>query len=144
MSITGGVQAPRVRLHSETDMSEVDKLSWLVLGRAPDGLGQNDLLLLQTAALALLAGEGESQTDQVIRGLGLDEISVRQTDGEVRDTVITVGKQLTRRWFVAYERGVNAASGNWQLIYRVARRITVRVQSGDDSALDVIWVWRID
>jgi translocation and assembly module TamB len=144
VAITGGVQAPRVRLHSETDMSEVDKLSWLVLGRAPDGLGQNDLLLLQTAALALLAGEGESQTDQVIRGLGLDEFSVRQTDGEVRDTVITVGKQLTRRWFVAYERGVNAASGNWQLIYRVARRITVRVQSGEDSALDVIWVWRID
>ena len=29
------------------------------------------------------------------------------------------------------------------LTYRIAQRITVRAQSGEDNALDVIWVWRL-
>jgi translocation and assembly module TamB len=144
VAISGNVQSPQVRLYSESAMTDIDKLSWLVLGRAPDGLGGNDMLLLQTAALGLLAGEGQSQTDAVIRSLGLDQFSVRQTDGDVRDTVITVGKQISRRWYVGYERGINATTGSWQVTYRAARRITIRAQSGEDSALDVIWTWRVD
>ena len=51
-------QAPRVRLFSEPEMSELDKLSGWCSGRAPDGLARADTALLQRAALALLAGEG--------------------------------------------------------------------------------------
>jgi translocation and assembly module TamB len=140
--IAGQAQAPRVRLYAEPDMSETDKLSWLVLGRAPDGLGRSDTALLQRAAVALLSGEGEAPTDALLKSLGIDEISLRQGDGEVRETVITLGKQLSRRWYVGYERGVNAASGTWQLIYRIAQRFTLRAQSGLENSLDVIWVWR--
>jgi translocation and assembly module TamB len=55
---------------------------------------------------------------------------------------VSLGKQLSRRWYVGYERGVNATTGTWQLIYRLAQRVTVRAQSGSDSALDAIWTWR--
>jgi translocation and assembly module TamB len=123
-------------------MSETDKLSWLVLGRGPDGLGRTDTALLQGAAMALLSGEGEGPTDKVLKALGIDDLSVRQTDGDVRDTVISLGKQLNRRWYVGYERGVNATSGSWQVIYRIAQRFTLRAQSGEDNSLDVIWTWR--
>ena len=142
VSVAGTAQNPRVRLYSEPDMSDTDKLSWLVLGRAPDGLGRADTALLQRAALALLAGEGPGPTDALLRRLGLDELSLRQTDGEVRETVITLGKQLSQRWYVGYERGVNATTGTWQLIYRVAQRFTLRAQSGLEDSLDVIWTWR--
>jgi translocation and assembly module TamB len=37
---------------------------------------------------------------------------------------------------------VNETTGNWQLIYRIAQRLTVRAQGGEDNALDVIWTWR--
>jgi translocation and assembly module TamB len=141
--IAGPAQSPRVRLYAEPEMSDTDKLSWLVLGRAPDGLGRSDTALLQRAAVALLSGEGEAPTDALLKSLGIDEISLRQGDGEVRETVITLGKQLSRRWYVGYERGVNAASGTWQLIYRIAQRFTLRAQSGLENSLDVIWVWRV-
>ncbi len=141
--IAGQAQSPRVRLYAEPDMSDTDKLSWLVLGRAPDGLGRSDTALLQRAAVALLSGEGEAPTDTLLKNLGIDEISLRQGDGEVRETVITLGKQLSRRWYVGYERGVNAAAGTWQLIYRIAQRFTLRAQSGLENSLDVIWVWRV-
>ena len=47
-----------------------------------------------------------------------------------------------RNWYVGYERGINATTGTWQLIYRVAQRLTLRAQAGEDSALDAIWTWR--
>ena len=119
----------------------MDKLSWLVLGRASEGLGRADTALLQRAALALLAGEG-SGGDPFMRAIGLDDLSVRQSDGEVRETIVSLGKQLSRRWYVGYERGLNATTGSWQLIYRIAQRFTLRAQSGEDNSLDLIWSWR--
>jgi translocation and assembly module TamB len=142
VAVTGTALAPRVRLVSEPEMSETEKLSWLVLGRAPDGLGRADTALLQRAALALLAGEGETPTDAVLRAIGLDDLSVRQSEGDVRETVVSLGKQLGRRWYVGYERSVNATTGTWQLVYRVAQRFTLRAQSGLENSLDLIWTWR--
>jgi translocation and assembly module TamB len=140
VAVTGPAQNPRVRLYSEPDMTDVDKLSWLMLGRPTDGLGGTDVALLQRAALALIQGE-KAQGGTTI--LGLDTLSVRQTtDGDVHDTVVTMGKQLSQRWYVGYERGLNATTGTWQLIYRIAQRFTVRAQSGDDNSLDMIWTWR--
>ena len=143
VAITGNVRTPRIRLYSDPEMSDTDKLSWLLLGRAPDGLGRADTALLQRAALALLAGEGEAPTDTLMRNLGIDEVSLRQGDGEARDTVISLGKQLSRRWYVGYERSVNATTGTWQLIYRIAQRFTLRMQSGMEDSIDVIWVYRL-
>ncbi|MEP6875593.1 MAG: translocation/assembly module TamB domain-containing protein [Burkholderiales bacterium] len=142
VAVSGLATNPRIRLFSEPELSELDKLSWLVMGRASDGLGRTDTALVQRAALALLAGEGGGVTDQLTKAIGLDDIGVRQTDGEVRETVISLGKQLSRRWYVGYERGLNATTGNFQLIYRIAQRFTLRAQSGQDSSLDLIWTWR--
>jgi translocation and assembly module TamB len=144
VAVSGSALNPRVRLFSEPDTTEMDKLSWLVLGRASEGLGRTDTALLQQAALALLAGEGggPGMSDRVVKSLGLDDLSVRQSDGEVKETIVSLGKQISRRWYVGYERGLNATAGSWQLIYRIAQRFTLRAQSGADNSVDVIWTWR--
>jgi translocation and assembly module TamB len=144
VTITGTAQDPRVRLYSDPSMSETEKLSWLVLGRGPVGLGGADIGLLQTAASALLAGEGGSPKDSVLTAIGLDNLSVQQTDGDARETVVNVGKQISRNWYLGYERSLNATAGNWQVIYRLAQRFTLRAQAGQDNALDLIWSWRFD
>lgn len=143
VAITGSAQTPRVRLYSSPELPDTDKLSWLVLGRDPGGLDRADTALMQRAAMALLAGDEESTTDALIRNLGLDEFSVRQDEGGTGDTIVSLGKQLSQRWYVGYERGVNATTGTWQLIYRVAQRFTLRAQSGAENALDAIWIWRV-
>ncbi|MEZ5622958.1 MAG: translocation/assembly module TamB domain-containing protein [Burkholderiaceae bacterium] len=144
VAITGSAQSPRVRLHAVPDMSESDKLTWLVLGRDPATVGRADTALLQRAALALLAGEDAGPGDALMRRLGLDDFSIRDADDESGGAVVTLGKQLSDRWYVGYERAVNATAGNWQLVYRAARRFTLRLQSGLDNAIDAIWVWRIE
>ncbi|XVJ71291.1 MAG: hypothetical protein HEQ39_18090 [Rhizobacter sp.] len=155
VAVTGTTVTPRIRLFSEPEMSDIDKLSWLVLGRESGGLGGADTALLQRAALALLSGEEDSKTDQLLRNIGIDDLSLRQSTvagtnasgsansgGEVRETIVTLGKQLSRRWYVGYERSLNATAGNWQLIYRIAQRFTLRAQSGLENSLDLIWTWR--
>jgi translocation and assembly module TamB len=141
--VAGTALNPRIRLFSEPDMSDIDKLSWLVLGRASEGVGRADTALLQRAALALLSGEGPGVTDRLTHAIGLDEISVRQqSEGDVKETIVSLGKQISKRWYVGYERGLNATTGSWQLIYRIARRLTVRAQAGGDNSLDLIWTLR--
>ena len=142
VAVTGLLSSLHVRLFSEPEMPEMDKLSWLMLGRPSEGLGRNDTALVQRAALALLAGEDQSPTDQVLNQLGLTDFSVRQSDSETKETVVSLGRQLSQRWYVGYERSVNTTTGTWQLIYRVAQRFTVRAQSGADNSLDFIWQWR--
>lgn len=142
--VSGFARSPRIRLFSEPELSDTDKLSWLVLGRGPDSLGRADTALLQRAALALLSGEGEGGTDKLIRNIGLDEVSIKQTEGIAPETIIRLGKQISNRWYVGYERGLNATTGNWQLIYRAAQRFTLRAQSGLDNSLDLIWQWKWD
>jgi translocation and assembly module TamB len=149
VTIGGTALNPRVKLYSQPEMSDIDKLSWLMLGRASEGLGTSDSALLQRAAMALLAGDNPSVTDQVLHSIGIDDLSIRQSEGstgasggEVRDTFVSLGRQLSRRWYVGYERGLNATTGTWQLIYRVAQRFTGRAQSGLDNSLDMIWTWK--
>jgi translocation and assembly module TamB len=142
VNVTGTALNPRIRLFSEPEMPEIDKLSWLMLGRATEGLGRADTALLQRAAIALLSGEGEGKTTQLTKAIGLDDVSLRQTEGEVRETVISLGKQLSRRWYVGYERSLTTTAGTWQLIYRVAQRFTLRAQTGQETSLDAIWTWR--
>jgi translocation and assembly module TamB len=142
VSVVGPMANPRVRLFSEPDMSEMEKLSWLVLGRSSEGHGTADTALLQSAAIALLAGEDRMPSGPLMEQLGLTTFSMRQSDSETRETIVSIGRQLSQRWYVGYERSVNATTGTWQLIYRVARRVTVRAQSGVENALDVIWFWR--
>lgn len=142
VAITGSVVNPRVRLFSEPELSEVDKLSWLVMGRASDNLGRTESALMQRAALALVSGEGPGLSDRVTKALGLDELSLGQSEGDVKQTVLSLGKQLSDRWYLGYAQGLNATAGSFQLIYKAAQRFTLRAQSGEDNSLDLIWTWR--
>jgi len=155
VAITGTALAPHVQLTSDPDMTDSYKLSWLMLGRAPESASGADTALLQQAALALLAGEGEAPSDQVLKRLGLTDFSVGQktdTDTNTKQTVVSLGRQISRRVYVGYERSVTATTGNWQLIYRIAQRLTLRAQSGVDAAttttsssswsLDAIYAWK--
>ena len=126
-------------------MSDIDKLSWLITGHASEASDAATTALLQQAALGLLSGEGPGATDRVVRSLGFDQIGVRQgqtAGSDAKDTIVTLGKQISQRWYVGYERGLNATTGSWQLIYRVARRVSIRAQAGEDNAIDLHWTLR--
>jgi translocation and assembly module TamB len=143
VAVTGPLANLRVRLFSEPEMTQNEKLSWLLLGRASDGLGRSDAALLQRAAFALLAGDGDGGPGQITKAIGIDDVGIRQNDvGDTKETVVAVGKQVSRRVYVAYEQNLNTASGSFQVTYRIAQRFVMRLQSGLDRSIDLIGTWR--
>ena len=80
VQVTGTARAPRVQLVSQPPVSEGERLSWLVLGRAPSDATKADLGMLQAAAGALLArGDAMPLDRRIARTFGLDEVSFRGT-----------------------------------------------------------------
>ncbi|HEY0820236.1 MAG TPA: translocation/assembly module TamB domain-containing protein, partial [Rhizobacter sp.] len=142
VQVSGTLQNLRVKLFSVPEMSNNEKLSWLMLGRASDGLGKADTALVQRAAFALLAGEGDGGPGAITKAFGIDELGLRQTEGDTRETVVSVGKQLSKRVFVAYEQNLATSAGSFQVTYRIAQRFVMRLQSGLDRSIDLIGTWR--
>ncbi|HEV3007951.1 MAG TPA: translocation/assembly module TamB domain-containing protein [Burkholderiales bacterium] len=134
VQLTGTARAPSVNLVSQPPVPEGERLSWLVLGRAPSGATQADLGLLQAAAGALLAGGDSVPLDRrIARRFGLDEVSLRG-GGELTDRVVAVGKRLSDRLYISYEQGLGAVVTNLiKLDYALGRRWTLRAETGSSS-----------
>jgi translocation and assembly module TamB len=142
VQITGTALAPRVRLFAEPDLPEAEKLAWLVLGRAA-AAGGAESAVLQQAALALLGGNGKGLSGGLAEALGLDELSVRgastASDGSTSSAAVTLGKRLSRNFYVAYERSLAGTLGTFYIFYDLSRRFTLRAQTGEQSAVDLIF-----
>jgi translocation and assembly module TamB len=143
VAITGTAQDPQVKLFSTPEMSDLDKLSWLTMGRASAGLASDQSALLQRAALALVAGQrGGGGGEGIAKRLGLDELSIKRgSSGGLSDAVVGLGKQLSERFYVGYAQSLNATGGSWELVYKIAKKLTVRVQTGETTAVDLVWSW---
>ncbi len=142
VQISGTALAPRVRLYSESELSDAEKLSWLVLGRSAAS-GGAEAAVLQQAALALLGGNSKGLSGGLAEALGLDELSLRgaggTTDGSTSAAAVTLGKRVSRNFYMAYERSLAGTLGTFYIFYDLSRRFTLRAQTGQQNALDLIF-----
>ncbi|HWI36653.1 MAG TPA: translocation/assembly module TamB domain-containing protein [Burkholderiales bacterium] len=134
VQISGTVRAPRVQLVSQPPVSEGERLSWLVLGRAPTDATKADLGLLQAAAGALLSrGDSLPLDRRIARSFGLDEISFRGS-GQTQDSVVAVGKRFSDKLYLSYEQGIGTvASSLVKLDYALSRRWSARIETGTST-----------
>jgi translocation and assembly module TamB len=148
VQISGTALSPVVRLYAEPDLPEAEKLAWLVLGRSAAN-GGAEAAVLQQAALALLGGSGKGLSGSLSEALGLDELSMRgatsNADGSsATGASVTLGKRISREFYVAYERSLAGTLGTFYLFYDLSRRFTLRAQTGEQSAVDLIYTFRYD
>ena len=147
VQISGTALSPTVRLYADPDLPDAEKLAWLVLGRSAAN-GGAESAVLQQAALALLGGKGKSLSGGLADAFGLDELSVRSAnsnaDGSSTGAAVTLGKRLSRDIYVAYERSLAGTLGTFYIFYDLSRRFTLRAQTGEQSAIDLIFTLRYD
>ena len=158
--ITGDVRRPQVKLVSEPAVPEHEKLSWLILGRAPDA-GGSDMALLLPAAQALFGSTGGGMTDDIGSKLGFDTFTIGQGElnsmrrnatsrvvgggsridaGPMTESeVVTVGKQLTNDLSLSFEQSLGGAESLVKLTYRVSRELSLIARGGTDNALDLYY-----
>ncbi len=142
--ITGPASNPRAALYAESAMPDAEKLAWLILGREGSN-GGAEAAMLQQAAVALLGGSASG--GGLAQSVGLDELGYRSaetnSDGTVRESSISIGKRLSRRLYLSYERSLSGALGTMFVFYDISRRFTLRAQSNEESsAVDLIFTRR--
>lgn len=131
--VTGTLRAPQVRLYSEPPLPEAEKLSWVVLGR-PTAIGGSEGTSMQRAALGLLAGSAASS---LAGGIGVDEL-------QLGESTVSVGKRITDQLYVTYEAGLSGPASTLYIFYDITRRLTLRGESGEATAVDLIYTFDFD
>ncbi|KON82115.1 translocation/assembly module TamB domain-containing protein [Azoarcus sp. PA01] len=161
VAIVGSARRPQVRLVSEPNVPDPEKLSWLVLGRPPTAGGGADLGLLLPAAQALFGGPGGGITEQLSRSLGFDQFSIGQGElssvtrgatsrvvgegsvvtgeGTVSGQVLSVGKRLSSDLFLSFEQSLGGAESLVKLTYQLTRQVSVVARGGSDNSADVYY-----
>lgn len=146
VQITGTAQSPRVKLYSEPALSDAETLSWVVLGRASATSG-GESALLQQAALALIGhvSKGTSGGSLASR-FGLDELGFKGpgNGGDLRESAVTLGKRLSKDFYLTYERSLGGTFGTIFIFYDLTQRLTLRGQAGQTSGLDLIYTLKYD
>jgi translocation and assembly module TamB len=149
VQVRGSALAPTAKLVSTPNVSDSDKLSWLVLGHGMEGTTGNEADVLSAAAGALLGGKGGTGGVQskLANALGIDELGVRQGAGQasgLENTVVTVGKRISSRLYLSFEQGAATATSLMRLRYKLTPQITLQLQTGTNTALDVLYSWTFD
>lgn len=154
VEITGYAQAPKIRLVSEPYVPDTEKLSWLVLGRAPDQSG-SDAGILLGAVGAIFGNQSNNVGNNVKQSFGIDEFSVHSgTLGQSQNMnsriaplsssnqsgqVLSVGRQLTKQLRLSYEQALGTTGNLVKLTFKLTDRISVVGTSGSDAAVDVFY-----
>jgi translocation and assembly module TamB len=143
VEVTGTVRQPKVRLVSTPEVPDLEKLSWIALGRAPGG--KTDASLLISAASSIMGGQAGGVMEKISQTIGVDELSIRQSGIDpLMGQVGVVGKRLSDRAYISYEQGLTAVAGVTKLTYNLTPKITVVTRAGLDNAIDVLYTLRFD
>ncbi|MER3446267.1 MAG: hypothetical protein C4291_05220 [Candidatus Dadabacteria bacterium] len=105
VNVNGTVEKPNVKLSSDPPMDQTDIISYLAFGTSSDKIGAGQRTNLQSKAAeigALIAAD--KLKDIVGERFRLDVISITGGEKGLQDAQIEVGKYLTDRLHIAYER----------------------------------------
>jgi translocation and assembly module TamB len=147
VEVTGTVRLPRVRLVSEPNVPDEDKLSWLMFGYGAEsaGAGQQRQLggaALGGAALGLIGGKAGKG---IVSHFGIDEFSIGPSTAGLNDQqVVSMGKAITDQISVGYEQSLTSASNVVKLTWQFSRRWSLIAKGGSINGLSVLFNRRFD
>lgn len=160
VQISGTAQRPVVKLVSDPELPDAEKLAWLVLGHGSDQMGAGDATTLLSAAGGLLGNDSGNVVQQIRKTFGFDELGVRQgslgdtggrqqvsrvaggsvdTTGSTGQQIFSVGKRLSSNALLSYEQTLGRAEGIVKLTVNLSRQVAVIGRAGSDNALDIFY-----
>ena len=134
VEVLGSLNNPRVSLVANEPMSDKDKLSWLILGRASSG-NESDEATVAAAASAFLVGNINDKIG-LVDDFGMTTRRTRNTQtGELNpaEQIITFGKRLTNELYLGYEYSITSANQAVKLIWQINSSLQAIGRVGTDS-----------
>lgn len=153
--VSGTAQRPKIDLISYPDVSDVEKLSWLILGRGPDESG-SDAALLMSIGSALLGG-GEPFYKQ----FGLDDVSIRSgaigssgsllpdrtvasqisstSDSDLATQFLVASKNFANGITLSVEQAMAGSETVGRASYQLSRRWSVDLKGGSVNGIALVY-----
>jgi len=152
--VGGTAKRPQIKLVSYPDVSEVEKLSWLLLGRAPDEGGGDAALLFSVGSSFLGGGE------PLYRKFGLDELSIRtgelgstgsilppqsvvsdsnQNPSTLEQQFAVASKHLGHGVTLSLEQALAETGTVGRLSYKLSRRLRAELSAGTVNGIALIY-----
>ncbi|OPY83552.1 MAG: Translocation and assembly module TamB [Syntrophorhabdus sp. PtaU1.Bin153] len=163
VTVSGTPKQPVVRLYSEPAMSDPDILSYIVFGRplTPGETGNQTATLIKSAGSLLGGKRSAGLQDEIRERFGLDTLDVQEESksafagtrsgvgtaagtGALDRSLVTVGKYLSPRLYVAYGRSVFTDEYLVTARYNLARHLEIESRTGIHSSVDLYYKIEFD
>lgn len=147
VNVTGTARKPVLKLISDPEMSDREKLSLLIFRQDlsnSSNKSNNQVSVLSTAATALFSEIGEGGPNILNEAVGIDDVSVEQNTADVSKGIVRLGKQLVPNLYVSYGKGYNGASDELQLNYLFNQKWSVEIKSNENTAADLFYTISFD
>ncbi|TDN66956.1 translocation/assembly module TamB domain-containing protein [Paraburkholderia sp. BL10I2N1] len=142
VQVIGTIQSPQVKLVSEPNVPDNEKLSWLLFGHGTEQGNNQGQQNTMTAALALLGSTGGKRIAQTF---GLDEFSIGPSEVGLTDTeVVMVAKAINEWLVIGYEQGLQTASNAVKATVNLTRYWSVAVYAGTFQGFVLFYTRRFD
>jgi translocation and assembly module TamB len=154
VQVLGTLEKPVISLYSEPALSQVDVLSYLVLGVPSTQVsGSSNQALLSAASAMNFGGNGSTNlasiTQNIQKTFGLSEMNVESvqtfdqgTGGTVGKTSLVLGKQITPRLYAHYSTSFNFLNpvSTFNLRYKLSKRFSIQSETSTiDTGADLLY-----
>jgi translocation and assembly module TamB len=152
--VAGTAKRPRIDLVSYPEVSEVEKLSWLLLGRGPDDSGGDAALLFSVGTSFLGSGE------PFYRKFGLDEVSMRtgalgstgsilppesvvrglnSGTSDIENQFVVASKKLSSGITLSIEQALSDTGTVGRASYQLAKGLSADITAGTVNGIALIY-----
>ncbi|MDQ2075993.1 translocation/assembly module TamB domain-containing protein [Marinimicrobium sp. ABcell2] len=138
LEIGGSLQSPRSRVFSTPTLPDSEAMAMLFTGRPLSGGSSADGNMLINAIGSLGLERSGFITEEIARTFGFDEVTI-QTEDDVTESTLHIGKYLTPRLFVRYVVGLFDQTNKVGFRYDVTRNLHLEGESGVHQSVDVIF-----
>jgi translocation and assembly module TamB len=132
VSVTGTAQHPKLAISSDDDMTQTEALSYLLTGKPPDELRQDEGAMLQSAKSSLGTMVGDQLARRFGQKIGVDNIGVEE-NADLGSSALTIGKYLSPRFFVSYGVALFEPGSVMTVRYTINDKVSVKANQAPDS-----------
>lgn len=154
--VSGTARSPRIGLVSYPAVSEIEKLSWLLLGHGPDESGGDMALLFSVGTSFLSDGE------PFYRRFGIDEVSLRSGElasvasvlpvesvvsgldtgtSDIERRFVNISKRLSNGVTLIIRQALSDTGTVARASYRLRRGLTAEASVGTINGLALVYRW---
>lgn len=134
--VTGKARQPCVRLISNSNISDSEKLSWIMFGHGSEQSGINQQTVTNET-LALISNYGGKK---IAKDIGLDQLFVSSGESNLDDDhVVNLAKAISKKITVSYEQSLNKATSIAKASLALSNYWSIVIQTGAIKGIKILF-----